>query len=279
MNDRLAGMVCVILLLSACAGDTGGGAVTAEQSAVNEPVVTGVSTTCGDNCFLKASDVEQIIGQAVAEAQQRNSKATIAVVDRVGNVLGIFQMSGADEFVTVTSTAELGATIVGGLENLNLIPAGLAAISKAITGAYLSTSGNAFTTRTASQIIQENFNPGERDVPSGPLFGVQFSQLPCSDFARRFSVGVGPGPHRSPLGLSADPGGLPLYLDGVAVGGVGVIADGIYGLDKNISDFDSDLVEILATAATVGYAAPLAIRADQITLSGKTARFSDFFVK
>lgn len=279
MNSQLVCMICVILLLSACAGDSGGGAVAAEQSAVNEPVATGTSKTCGDNCFLNARDVEQIISQAVAEAQQRNARATIAVVDRVGNVLGVFQMSGADEFVTVTSTAELGAAVVGGLESLNFIPASLAAVSKAITGAYLSTSGNAFTTRTASQIIQENFNPGERDVPSGPLFGVQFSQLPCSDFSRRFSVGVGPGPHRSPLGLSADPGGMPLYLDGAAVGGVGVIADGIYGLDKDVSDFDNDLDEILATAATVGYAAPLAIRADQITLAGKTARFSDFFVK
>jgi uncharacterized protein GlcG (DUF336 family) len=71
---------------------------------------------------------------------------------------------------------------------------------------------------------------------------------------------------------------LPLYLDGVAVGGVGVMADGIYGLDKDITDFDNNLDEILATAATVGYAAPLSIRADQITLVGKTARYSDAVV-
>ena len=30
-------------------------------------------------------------------------------------------------------------------------------ISKALTGAYLSSSGNAFSTRTASQIVQRNF--------------------------------------------------------------------------------------------------------------------------
>ena len=42
--------------------------------------------------------------------------------------------------------------------------------------------------------------------------------------------GVGPsvGPQRSPLGLSADPGGFPLYKSGTVVGGVGVIADGLY---------------------------------------------------
>ncbi len=279
VNRRLGWMMVGLLALTACGGGGGGATVATEQMAVNVPVSTGTPSTCGDNCFLSSSDVDQIIGQAVAEAQQRNVEATIAVVDRVGNVLGVFQMANSDDFVTVTSTAELGDPVVGGLESLNFIPGTLAAISKALTGAYLSTGGNAFTTRTASQIIQENFNPGERNVPSGPLFGVQFSQLPCSDFSQRFSIGTGPGPHRAPLGLSADPGGLPLYLDGVAVGGVGVIADGVYGLDKIITDFDSDIDEILATAATVGYAAPLEIRADQITLVGKTARYSDAVVE
>ena len=57
-------------------------------------------------------------------------------------------------------------------------PTTFAAISKAVTGAYLSSSqGNAFSTRTANQIIQEHFDPGVAGTPSGPLFGVQFSQL------------------------------------------------------------------------------------------------------
>jgi uncharacterized protein GlcG (DUF336 family) len=269
------------LLLFSLASCGGGGTGSQEQSAVYTPPATApAATNCGSACALSAEDVERVIAQAVAEAQARNVAGTIAVVDRVGNVLGVFQMQGADEFTTITSTASLGAPVVGGLEGVNFIPATLAAISKAVTGAYLSTSGNAFTTRTASQIIQENFNPGERDVPSGPLFGVQFSQLPCSDFSQRdLGTGInGVGPHRAPLGLSADPGGLPLYINDFPVGGVGVIADGIYGLDKNIADFDVDIDELLATAATRGYAAPVAIRADRITLNGKTARFSDALV-
>ena len=94
----------------------------------------------------------------------------------------------------------------------------MAAIAKAVTEAYLSTEGNAFTTRTASQIVQENFNPGEFNQPSGPLFGVQFSQLPCGDFVRRHAPALppGPGPHRSPLGLAADAGGF--YKSGTPVG-------------------------------------------------------------
>src|SRR5207248_1036186 len=84
--------------------------------------------------------------------------------------------------------------------------------------------------------------------PSGPLFGVQFSQLTCSDFARR--VTDGPlAPQRSPLGLSADSGGLPLYKNGETVGGVGVIADATYGLDFNIRDRDQDIDELIAGQA------------------------------
>ncbi|MFT4851852.1 MAG: hypothetical protein ACI8PP_002647 [Candidatus Pseudothioglobus sp.] len=281
LSRYIAGFSLVVSLV-ACGGGGSGSAISQEQAAVGTAATTPVNNTpppntCTGTCALSALDVSRVIAQAVNEADARGLAATIAVVDRVGNVLGVFQMTGADEFVTVTSTASLGGPVVGGLESLNFIPASLAAIAKAITGAYLSTGGNAFTTRTASQIIQENFNPGERDVASGPLFGVQFSQLPCSDFSQRDNgaVAAGVGPHRSPIGLAADPGGLPLYINGIAVGGVGVMVDGVYGLDKFIGDFDLDLDELLSTAATRGYAAPLDIRADKITIVGKTARFSD----
>ena len=59
-------------------------------------------------------------------------------------------------------------------------------------------------------------------LESGPLFGVQFSQLPCSDLSARLGDGM-IGPKRSPLGLAADPGGIPLYKNGVVVGGIGVM--------------------------------------------------------
>ncbi|MFN3238024.1 MAG: heme-binding protein [Pseudomonadales bacterium] len=279
MKKALIPIVALSLGLAACSGGGGSSStIAAEEGAVvNNPPPTGTPTTCGENCFLSPADVETVIAQAVTEAEARGVGVTVAVVDRVGNVLGVFQSTNADPFVTVTSTAERGSPVVGGLESLNFIPAPLAAIAKAVTGAYLSTSENAFTTRTASQIVQENFNPGEGNVPSGPLFGVQFSQLACSDFSQRFQGGATGtvGPHRSPLGLAADPGGLPLYINGVNVGGVGVIADGIYGLDKDVFDFDQNLDELIATAATFGYAAPTSIRADKITIIGKTARFSD----
>ena len=216
-------------------------------------------------------DVQRVIAQAVAEANALNHPATIAVVDRVGNVLGVFQMNGAETSVTITS----GRGVSGGLEGLEVIPSTLAAIAKAMTGAYLSSSGNAFTSRTASQIVQQHFNPGELGMPGGPLFGVQFSQLACSDLSSRFQAGVDAGPKRSPLGLSADPGGLPLYRNGQVIGGVGVVSDPVYGLDPNIWDVDRDDDELIALAATRGFAAPTEVKAERISVDGRTLRYTD----
>ena len=242
---------------------------------------TSGTASCDGSCanastFLSAADVEAVIARGVAEAQARGVKATIAVVDRVGNVLAVFRMKDALENVTMR-TSDVSATAVsGGLENVEVIPATLAAVAKAVTGAYLSSEGNAFSTRTASQIIQSHFNPGELLTPGGPLFGVQFSQLPCSDVTARFSADEADiGPKRSPLGLAGDPGGFPLYRSGTPIGGVGVVVDVVYGIDRNVLDIDSDSDEAVALAAVGPLAAPLDRRADRITADGKTLRFSD----
>ncbi len=259
-----------VVLLAGCGGGSG-----PSTTGTAPPPPTAPTQGCTGSCLaadsrLTVSDVNTIIAQAVAEAGANSAPATIAVVDRVGNVLGVYRMASARGTVTITSNRG----VTGGLENL-IVPSELAAIAKAVTGAYLSSEGNAFTTRTASQIVQQAFNPGESNQPSGPLFGVQFSQLPCSDLMRRFTAGQSLGPQRSPLGLSADPGGFPLYKNGVPVGGIGVAADPTYGLDANIFDRDRDLDELIALAGTFNFGAPANRRADVITADGKTFRYSD----
>ncbi len=237
---------------------------------------TAVGVAPSDD-HLSIDNTKQVLAQAISQAQNIGQLATIAVVDRVGNVLAVYRMNGIDTQVTITSAVP--PVVEKGLDNI-VLPSGadgdaLAAIAKAITGAYLSSGGNAFSTRTAGQIIQEHFNPGERNQPSGPLFGVQFSQLPCSDFSSRYDPTKNIGPQRSPLGLSADPGGFPLYKNGKVVGGVGVISDNIYSIDKNIMDFDQDNDELIALAATTGFEPPSGIKANRVTVDGKTLRYSD----
>jgi uncharacterized protein GlcG (DUF336 family) len=278
------------------AASCGGGGSTADPRGTDPGPTAGAGTAveCTGSCAtattrLTVADVERVIAQGVAEARAQQANATFAVVDRVGNVLAVYRMGDRSTrrvHIATAVDASGNATIRAGLEGIRLPvnPAPLnglniddqAAIAKAITGAYLSSEGNAFSSRTASQIVQQHFNPGEEFQPGGPLFGVQFSQLACSDFTRAFD-GVGPsvGPHRSPLGLSADPGGFPLYKGGTVVGGVGVIADGLYSIDPVITDVDRGVDEMIAYAATFGFAAPIDRRADRITADGKTLRFSD----
>jgi uncharacterized protein GlcG (DUF336 family) len=207
-------------------------------------------TTAGD---LSSSEVQTLIAQAVSAAAQLNRPVTVAVVDREGNVLGVFRMTNAPATALISG----GGTPGRGLEGLS-VPASLAAISKAGTAALFSTTGNAFTTRTASFIIQEHVPPRVDNRPGGPLYGVQFSSLPCSDIKR-------PG---LPLGLSADAGSMPIYRNGVAIGGIGIEGDGLYSLDKDPSDFDQPFEEVIAVSAVRGFETPAQIRGDNILVDG-----------
>ncbi len=273
---------CALILSSCGGGGSSGGGGSGGGTPPPPPPPTGARVyTDPAPESLSIADVERVMSLAVAEAQARNLPSTIAVVDRVGNVLGVFVMNGANLALKIPE-APGGAASNTELQGLSLpAPAAVAgAIAKAITGAYLSSSGNAFSTRTASQIVQQHFPPAPTTVglESGPLYGVQFSQLPCSDLTQRFgSFGAAAliGPKRSPLGLSADAGGFPLYKNGAVVGGVGIMGDGIYGFDPNILDIDADNEEFIALAATQGFAPIDDIRAERISVDGTLLRYAD----
>ncbi|MEI6484845.1 MAG: heme-binding protein [Sphingomonadales bacterium] len=273
-RQLIAAGAVVALLLAGC-----GSSSAPSTSAANPTPTTTTATPASVYTrpaaeALTSAEVEQIIARAAAEASARSLPAVIAVVDRVGNVLAVYRMAGARATALIRPNAAGANLDAQGVT----VPAELAAIAKAITGAYLSSGGNAFSTRTASMIVQPQFPPSARTqgLESGPLFGVQFSQLPCSDLASRFGVGSPLiGPKRSPLGLAADPGGFPLYKNGVVVGGVGIMADGDYGYDPEVVDVDEDAEEHIALAASAGHAAPEAIRADRISVDGTLLRYSD----
>jgi uncharacterized protein GlcG (DUF336 family) len=259
MRGRLAALALSALAAACSGGGSGGG-------------TAACTVSCEAPSLLTEADVQRLLAQATAEARARGLGASIAVVDRVGNVLAVYETGAAPSTVDIVSGL-VPAPRVAGLDGLRgTVPANQAAITKAITAAYLSSGGNAFSSRTAGQIVQEHFNPQEAGQPSGPLYGVQFSQLSCSDVNRNVSHGS-VGPKRSPLGLAADPGGLPLYKGGVLVGGIGVEADGRYGFDRDLTDIDGDVEEAIALAGSAGFPVPDDIRAERITADGRSLRF------
>jgi len=266
------------LLLASCGGGgtaSSGGGGTATPTSSSTPTTPPQDLTAPAQEALSVADVQKIIAEAAAQAQADGKPAVISVVDRVGNVLALFRMTGAPAVAHIPEAPDGSKQDVQGLD----VPAEAAAIAKAITGAYLSSGGNAFSTRTASMIVQQHFppSPSTAGLESGPLYGVQFSQLPCSDFSARVGTGAAAfiGPKRSPLGLAADAGGFPLYKNGVLVGGIGVMADGKYDFDPNVLDVDNDVDERIALAGTIGFEASEVIRANRIAVDGTSLRYSD----
>ena len=262
------------------------GAACAPLGGSGDPTVRN-QRECDGECETRALSqvqVATILQQAINElAAQQVLGATVAVVDRLGNVLAVLDFGRGSPGLTIGSSLSAPEFPGNGLEGFSGLRrqelGRLAAISKAGTAAYLSTQGAALSTRTFSQVIQEAFNPSELMQPSGPLFGLQLSQLPCSDFVRRSSV-LRPlqgraGPKDLPLGMSGDPGGAPLYIEGDLVGGIGVESDGFYRIDRSVADDDFDIEEVVAFAAQRSFQPSRSREASGLIVRGKLLRYRD----
>ena len=252
---KVKGSTKIVIIEVAAADLTNGIDITVTNpDGITSAMVHVAVEIAADESKLTADDVKKIISQAVAQADASGLKVTIAVTDKEGNVLGVFKMAGARNDITIgIGTRCAAGNSLGnpncGLEGIRLAPPVVpdgtvpAAISKAGTAAVLSTAGGAFDPRIANFLLQEHIPPGIEGAASGPLFGVQFSQLLCSD--------VNPS---LPLGLAADPGGIPLYKNGQPVGGVGVEGDGKYSLaNRREERLDKPVEELIALGAGRGF--------------------------
>ena len=215
---------------------------------------------------LTASDVQTIINHAVTRAVSISPNSVIAVTDREGDVLGVWVMRGGDATGGEIATA----------------------VSKAGTASYLSSTQNAFTSRTAGFIIQQHFPPGVINTAPGPLVGVGLSNLFFSDIntfrAPGSLITFSPTPGATPFGgyiipvvgssLDGSPGGVPLYKNGQLVGALGVTGDGIPGSigfrAENpfifIAGYDKD--EDIALAGQHGFAPSSSILATNVFIGG-----------
>ncbi len=194
--------------------------------------------------------------------QQISPTSVIAVTDREGFVLGVWNVAGGEPTIPQIATC----------------------VSKAGTAAFLSSDQNAFTSRTAGFIIQQHFPPGVFNTPTGPLVGVGLSSLSFSDinkFKGPGSVTVfSPTPGSTIVkvpntSLDGTPGGMPLYKGGHVVGGIGVTGDGIPAAIAGfraenpfvfIAGYDKD--EDVALAGQIGYKPSSDILATNVFING-----------
>ena len=195
---------------------------------------------------LTQDEVSTIVSQAVATAettravirlpQGSKTKMTIAVSDLDGTVLALYRMHDGTVFsadVAVTKARNVIWFSGAGSGDLTPVPA-----------------GTAVTNRTIGFAAEPMYPPGIDGSGTGPFFNLFLNDVahPCTQGSQAANA--------NQSGIVFFPGSLPLYKNGVLVGGLGVSGDGV----------DQD--DYVTAGGAAGFEAPEAIRADQVVVDG-----------
>ena len=193
---------------------------------------------------LSAGEVQSIIQNSIATANQTRAiirlplgtraKFVIAVADLDGQIIGLYRMNDSTVFSIDVSVAKSRNVIYF---------SGASRTASDLPGVPINT---AITNRTIGFGAQPFYPPGIDFSDPGPFFGLyQFDALnPCTQGSQPAN------PYQN--GIVFFPGALPLYRNGVRVGGLGVSGDGV----------EQD--DFVTAAGAAGFEAPKSIRADRV---------------
>ena len=195
---------------------------------------------------LSAADVTTILNNAEATANQTRAairlplgsrtRMVIAVADTDGTIIGLRRMVDSTIF-----SIDVAASKARNMTYFN---------SSARTAADLTDvpMGTAVTNRTISFGAMPFYPPGIDGSQPGPFFNLylQDTMSPCTQGAQTGAANA------NKSGIVFFPGSAGLYRNGVLIGGLGVSGDGV----------DQD--DFVTNGGTLGFEAPLAIRADQV---------------
>jgi uncharacterized protein GlcG (DUF336 family) len=209
----LALVVCAVGLL--CLSCGGGANDLSSSNSADPSSSTAVPLT--------SADVTNVVQNAVMSV---NAPMVVAVADRAGNILAVFETAGAP-----TTATNFGQTV----------PADELAVGLARTAAFFSNDQAPLSSRTVRFISGVHFPPGVSGTPNGDLYGIENTNRGCT-LSNNFLPGQTLNPSRSIDGtqpgvgivtgkndvydsqpFAVNPGGVPLFKGG-AVGGVGVVS-------------------------------------------------------
>jgi len=171
-----------------------------------------------DPSQLLAAEVSGLVQRAAGAID--DARIAIVVVDRAGRPLAVYRKPQASDDAVET------------------------ALSLARTGAFFSHNQAPLSSRTIRTISRENF-PAVPNQPAAALFGIENTNRGCG-FNSAFLPGRDVPPARNlandapSKGVTTVPGGLPLFKNGLMVGGIGV------------AGIDADAAEFATVAATAG---------------------------
>ncbi|HEY2785173.1 MAG TPA: heme-binding protein [Fimbriiglobus sp.] len=230
-----------------------------------------------DGVGISATEVTQIINNAINQANQtraairlgigERAKMVFAVTDKTGEVLGLYRMPDATIFSIDVAVAKArnvayfaDPTKLNPLDQVFGIPAGVA-----------------FTNRTFRYLSEPRFPEGIDGAPPGPFSqlnddpgtdpftGLQVGpRLPASAYQSvlgrdAFNPGTNfhdPNPSTRQNGIVFFPGSAPLYRGANLIGGLGVSGDGV----------DQD--DVVTGAAGQFFQPPTYLMVDQFTFNG-----------
>ena len=199
----------IALLLIGCGGGNPG-------AVVPPPSVPAVTP-------LQIADVQKIVQAAVNAV---GVDMVVAVVDRAGFVLGVYQTQNAP----ATGPGNFGTTV----------NAGDLAVALARTGAFFSNDQAPLSSRTVRFISGIHFPAGIANQPPADLYGIENTNRGCtlvndpvfeSKVPPSLALGgaFGPGIITGKKDVmdsdpnTVNPGGVPIFYQNVVLGGIGVV--------------------------------------------------------
>jgi len=202
----------------------------------------------GDPVMLTATDVDTVVKAAASSV---NSDAmVIAVTDRQGNILAVYQKPNAP----ATALANFGVQA----------DTREVAVALARTAGFFSNDQAPLSSRTVRYISGIHFPPGIAFTGNAALYGIENTNRGCP-FNADYVPGQAFPPARSIDGMTTglgvltgkanlndsdpaavNPGGVPLFKQGVMVGGVGVA-----GVSPDVAEFAA-----LSGAVGAGFGVP-----------------------